>query len=58
MFAAMTSSEMEDRAHVCLKRVNILDKDALYPAELSGGMQKRVGIARAIAMNPKVPVLR
>ncbi|HOZ40867.1 MAG: ATP-binding cassette domain-containing protein [Flavobacteriales bacterium] len=53
MFSAMARSEMEDRAHVCLKRVNILDKDALYPAELSGGMQKRVGIARAIAMNPK-----
>jgi phospholipid/cholesterol/gamma-HCH transport system ATP-binding protein len=53
MFSTMARSEMEDRAHVCLKRVNILDKDALYPAELSGGMQKRVGIARAIAMNPK-----
>ena len=53
MFASMSKSEMEDRAHVCLKRVNIIDKDKLFPAELSGGMQKRVGIARAIAMNPK-----
>lgn len=53
MFAHTSKSEMEDRAHSCLKRVNILDKDKLFPAELSGGMQKRVGIARAIAMNPK-----
>ncbi|HQY00288.1 MAG TPA: ATP-binding cassette domain-containing protein [Flavobacteriales bacterium] len=53
MFSHKSKSEMEDRAHSCLKRVNILDKDRLFPAELSGGMQKRVGIARAIAMNPK-----
>jgi phospholipid/cholesterol/gamma-HCH transport system ATP-binding protein len=53
MFANMARSEMEDRAHECLRRVNIVDKDQLFPAELSGGMQKRVGIARAIAMNPK-----
>lgn len=53
MFGAMSRSEMEDRAHICLKRVNIIDKDRLYPAELSGGMQKRVGIARAIAMEPQ-----
>lgn len=53
MFASMAKSEMEDRAHTCLKRVNIVDKDKLFPAELSGGMQKRVGIARAIAMDPK-----
>ena len=53
MFGTMSKSEMEDGAHSCLKRVNILDKDRLFPAELSGGMQKRVGIARAIAMNPK-----
>ncbi len=53
MFATMSKREMEERARFCLKRVNILDKDHLYPAELSGGMQKRVGIARAIAMNPK-----
>lgn len=53
MFGQMGRGEMEDRAHTCLKRVNIVDKDHLYPAELSGGMQKRVGIARAIAMNPE-----
>jgi len=53
MFGVMERSEMEDRAHSCLKRVNIVDKDKLFPAELSGGMQKRVGIARAIAMNPE-----
>jgi phospholipid/cholesterol/gamma-HCH transport system ATP-binding protein len=51
MFATMSKREMEERAHFCLKRVNILDKDQLFPSELS--MQKRVGIARAIAMNPK-----
>ena len=53
MFGTMAKSEMDERAHTCLKRVNIIDKDHLYPAELSGGMQKRVGIARAIAMNPE-----
>ncbi|MBL8000901.1 MAG: ATP-binding cassette domain-containing protein [Flavobacteriales bacterium] len=53
MFATMSESEMRDRAALCLKRVNIVDKDHLFPSELSGGMQKRVGIARAIAMTPK-----
>jgi len=53
MFADSSKQEMLDRAHDCLRRVNIEDKDHLFPAELSGGMQKRVGIARAIAMNPK-----
>lgn len=53
MFATMSKQDMVERAKFCLKRVNILDKDHLFPSELSGGMQKRVGIARAIAMNPK-----
>lgn len=53
MFATMGTDEMMERAHLCLKRVNIVDKDGLFPSEISGGMQKRVGIARAIAMNPK-----
>lgn len=53
MFATMGGDEMRDRAAHCLRRVNIIDKDHLYPSEISGGMQKRVGIARAIAMNPK-----
>ena len=53
MFATMGESEMLERAHLCLKRVNIEGKEKLYPSEISGGMQKRVGIARAIAMNPK-----
>ena len=53
MFATMPEREMLDRARLCLKRVDIEGKDALFPAQISGGMQKRVGIARAIAMNPK-----
>jgi phospholipid/cholesterol/gamma-HCH transport system ATP-binding protein len=53
MFTEMTEAEMRDRASFCLNRVNIIGKDGLLPAECSGGMQKRIGIARAIAMNPK-----
>lgn len=53
MFSKMSKSEMLDRANFCLKRVNLEGKNHLYPSELSGGMQKRTGIARAIAMNPK-----
>lgn len=53
MFTNQSLSEKRDRANFCLKRVNLDDKNKLYPAELSGGMKKRVGIARAIAMNPK-----
>ena len=44
---------MRDRAAVCLERVELPSAAGKYPSELSGGMQKRVGIARAIAMNPK-----
>ncbi len=53
MFATMSPNEMTERAHHCLKRVKIEGKENAFPAEISGGMQKRVGIARAIAMNPK-----
>jgi phospholipid/cholesterol/gamma-HCH transport system ATP-binding protein len=53
MFSDMSKKEMEKRAHFCLDRVNITDADHLYPSEISGGMQKRVAIARAIALNPK-----
>lgn len=53
MFTNMSEEEMRDRASFCLNRVNIIGKDNLLPAETSGGMQKRIGIARAIAMNPK-----
>jgi phospholipid/cholesterol/gamma-HCH transport system ATP-binding protein len=53
MFATMNEGEMRDRAALCLERVRIEGKEKLFPSELSGGMQKRVGIARAIAMNPK-----
>ena len=53
MFSKMKKDEMLDRVNFCLKRVNIIDKNHLFPSEISGGMQKRVGIARAIAMNPK-----
>lgn len=53
MFTKMSKSEMLDRVNFCLKRVNIENKNHLFPSEISGGMKKRVGIARAIAMNPK-----
>ena len=53
MFGTMDEAGMLDRAHLGLKRVNIEGKDRLFPSEISGGMQKRVGIARAIAMNPR-----
>ncbi len=53
MFTDMSMSEKRDRANFCLERVNLKDKNALFPSELSGGMKKRVGIARAIAMEPK-----
>ena len=53
MFTEMSVEEMRDRANFCLNRVDIIDKNDLLPAECSGGMQKRIAIARAIAMNPK-----
>ncbi|HAF29771.1 MAG TPA: ABC transporter ATP-binding protein [Bacteroidales bacterium] len=53
MFSEMNYNEKRERANECLKRVNIINANQLYPAEISGGMQKRVAIARAIALNPK-----
>jgi len=53
MFTKMSKEEMRERANFCLDRVNLKDRNHLLPAECSGGMQKRIGIARAIAMNPK-----
>ncbi len=53
MFTTLTKSEKRDRANFCLQRVNIINANHLYPAEISGGMQKRVAIARAIALNPR-----
>lgn len=53
MFTDMSRAEKIDRANFCLERVNLAGRNKLYPAELSGGMKKRVGIARAISMSPK-----
>ncbi|CAG5084214.1 ABC transporter ATP-binding protein [Parvicella tangerina] len=53
MFTKMNKAEMKERAKFCLDRVDIIGKNDLYPSEISGGMQKRVAIARAIAMKPR-----
>lgn len=53
MFTMMSSKEKKERVEFCLDRVNIKDAHKLYPSEISGGMRKRVAIARAIALNPK-----
>lgn len=53
MFSSKSKQEMIDRVEFCLERVGLKDSMKLYPAELSGGMKKRVAIARAIANNPK-----
>lgn len=53
MFSSMTLRDRQRRARECLARVNLVDADPKYPGEISGGMQKRVAIARAIALNPK-----
>ncbi|GAA4280803.1 ABC transporter ATP-binding protein [Gaetbulibacter aestuarii] len=53
MFTKMSKSEMEDRANFVLNRVNLKDAHYKMPSEASGGMQKRVAIARAIVNNPK-----
>jgi phospholipid/cholesterol/gamma-HCH transport system ATP-binding protein len=53
MFTKMSKAEMLERVNFCLDRVNLTGRNKLFPSECSGGMQKRVAIARAIAMNPK-----
>lgn len=53
VFTNQSLQEKNDRVNFCLKRVNILNANKLYPSELSGGMKKRVAIARAISLNPK-----
>jgi phospholipid/cholesterol/gamma-HCH transport system ATP-binding protein len=53
MFTNMSKGEILDRARFCLERVNLQGAEKKYPSEISGGMQKRVAIARAIALNPK-----
>ncbi len=53
MFSDMSRSEKADRVDEVLKRVNLPDAHKKLPAEISGGMKKRVGIARALVLNPK-----
>lgn len=53
MFTNWTTKEKLDRVNYCLERVNLTGVNKKYPSETSGGMQKRVGIARAIVLNPK-----
>lgn len=53
MFSEFSSTERLDRVNFCLQRVNLNKANKLYPSEISGGMKKRVAIARAIVLNPK-----
>jgi phospholipid/cholesterol/gamma-HCH transport system ATP-binding protein len=53
MFTNMTAKEKQERVDFCLERVNLSGVNKKFPSETSGGMQKRVGIARAIVLNPK-----
>ncbi len=50
----MTEEAMTQRVHECLQLVGLEGVDELYPSELSGGMRKRAGLARALAMNPEI----
>jgi len=52
-FTDWSPAQRKERAQYCLEKVNVIGSDDKYPDELSGGMQKRVGIARAIALNPE-----
>ena len=53
MFSSMNLRDRKRRAQECLERVNLMDAQDKFPGEISGGMQKRVAIARAIVLNPK-----
>ncbi|MFN4083757.1 MAG: ABC transporter ATP-binding protein [Bacteroidia bacterium] len=53
MFTDFSKDQIKDRVNFCLSRVNMPNVNKLFPSSLSGGMKKRVGIARAIALNPK-----
>jgi phospholipid/cholesterol/gamma-HCH transport system ATP-binding protein len=53
MFTNKSFDEKLERVNFCLHRVNMDDSNSLFPSELSGGMKKRVAIARAIALNPR-----
>ena len=53
MFTNKSRAEIRERAMFCIERVNLRGAEDKYPAEISGGMQKRAAIARAIALNPK-----
>jgi phospholipid/cholesterol/gamma-HCH transport system ATP-binding protein len=53
MFTNMTKKEKDTQVNFCLERVSLTGANKKYPGEVSGGMQKRVGIARAIVLNPK-----
>ena len=53
MFSPLSHKEQLERAFFCIRRVGLDNADSKYPSEISGGMQKRVAIARAIALNPR-----
>ncbi len=53
MFSSMTLRDRMNRARSCLDRVNLVEAEQKFPGEISGGMQKRVAIARAIVLNPQ-----